>query len=102
MNLKATLLCNTMLAVLLTFLVAFVGNDTESALGSIAVHSLIAFIFVGTVLRPITIKDNTLLKDEDNGRIYVIRNGIAHMLPDNEAQLLSTSDNKIISFQAVI
>ena len=99
MSLKATLLCNTMLAVLLTFLVAFVGNDTESALiAGIAVHSLIAFIFVGTVLRPITFKDNTLLKDEDNGRIYVIRNGRAHMLPDNEAQLLSTSDNKIISF----
>jgi len=99
MNLKATLLFNTLLAVLLTFLVEFVGNDTESALiAGIAVHSLIAFIFVGVVLRPITYKDNTLLKDEDDGRVYVIRNGRAHVLTDNEAQLISTTDNKIISF----
>ncbi|MBF4213100.1 hypothetical protein EI533_36215, partial [Pseudomonas donghuensis] len=61
-------------------------------------HSLIAFIFVGVVLRPITYKDNTLLKDEDDGRVYVIRNGRAHVLTDNEAQLISTTDNKIISF----
>ena len=99
LNLKATLLFNTLLAVLLTFLVEFVGNDTESALiAGIAVHSLIAFIFVGVVLRPITYKDNTLLKDEDDGRVYVIRNGRAHVLTDNEAQLISTTDNKIISF----
>lgn len=99
MNLKATLLFNTLLAVLLTFLVEFVGNDTESALiAGIAVHSLIAFIFVGVVLRPITYKDNILLKDEDDGRVYVIRNGRAHVLTDNEAQLISTTDNKIISF----
>ncbi|EPR7714626.1 MULTISPECIES: hypothetical protein [Enterobacter] len=99
MGLKATFLSNGVLAVLLTFLMVYVGNDTESALiAGIAVHSLIAFILVGAVLRPITYKDNTLLKDEDNGRIYVIRNGIAHVLPDNEAQRLSASDNKIISF----
>lgn len=99
MGLKATFLSNGVLAALLTLLMAFVGNDTESALiAGIAVHSLIAFILVGAVLRPITYKDNNLLKDEDNGRIYVIRNGIAHVLPDNEAQRLSASDNKIISF----
>ncbi len=99
MSLKANLLLNTMLAVVLTFLVDYVGNDTESALiAGIAVHTLIAFIFAGVELRPFTYKDNTLLKDEDNGRLYVIRNGIAHILPDNEAQFLSMSDNKIISF----
>ncbi|MEO3325850.1 hypothetical protein ABHD20_25015 [Enterobacter cloacae] len=98
-SLKATLLFNTLLAVLLTFLVEFVGNDTESALiAGIAVHSLIAFIFAGVVLQPITYKDHTFLKDEDNGRVYVIRNGRSHMLPDNETQLISTTDNKIISF----
>ncbi|ELW1648887.1 hypothetical protein NTH58_003977 [Enterobacter oligotrophicus] len=100
-SLKATLLINTMLTVVLTFLVDFVGNDTESALiAGIAVHTLIAFIFTGLVLRPITYKDNTLLKNEDNGRLYVIRNGRPHMLPDYEAQLFSMSDNKIISFSS--
>ncbi|EPA1042568.1 hypothetical protein ACQZWC_004256 [Enterobacter bugandensis] len=102
MSLKATLLSNLVLAALLTFLVAYVGNDTESALiAGIAVHSLIAFIFAGTVLRPMTYKDNTLLKDEGNGQIYVIRNGVAHILPANEAQRLSTSDNKIMSFSGI-
>lgn len=62
MNRKATLLFNTLLAGLLTFLVELVEMDTESALiAGIAVHLLIAFIFAGVVLRPITYKDNTLL-----------------------------------------
>lgn len=98
-SLKATLLLYTMLAVLLIFLVGFVGNDTESALiAGIAVHTLIAFIFAGVILRPVTYRDNTLMRDEDTGRLYVIRNGNAHTLADHEAQHVSMNDMKIISF----
>ncbi|EGN1961557.1 hypothetical protein IR662_002941 [Salmonella enterica] len=98
-SLKATLLLYTMLAVLLIFLVGFVGNDTESALiAGIAVHTLIAFIFAGVILRPVTYRDNTLMRGEDTGRLYVIRNGNAHTLADHEAQHVSMNDMKIISF----
>jgi len=98
-SLKATLLFNSILAVILNFLVYFVCNDTESALiAGIAVHTLIAFMFVGVVLRPVIYKDNTILKDKDNGRLYVIQNRKVHLLPDNNAKIISMSDNKIISF----
>lgn len=98
-SIKTTFLFNLMLAAMLIFLVYFVGNDTESTLiTGIAVHVLIAVIFTVIVLRPITYKNATILKDENNGRFYVVSNGVTHMLPDNEVQCLSISDNKFISF----
>ncbi|EDV0839718.1 hypothetical protein OY10_004589 [Salmonella enterica subsp. enterica serovar Havana] len=99
LSLKPILLCCSVLAVSLTFLVGYVGNDTESALiAGIAVHLLIAFIFTGVVLRPVTYRDNTLLKDEDTGKLYVFRNGRVHTLADHEARNVCMNDMKIISF----
>ncbi|MDV0787456.1 hypothetical protein VC623_22885 [Citrobacter amalonaticus] len=99
LSLKAILLFCTILALSLILLVGFVGNDIESELiAGIAVHTLIAFIFTGVVLRPVTYRDNTLLKDEDTGRLYVVRNGRVHTLDDHEAQRVCMNDMKIISF----
>lgn len=100
-GLKITLSCSLTLAILLVFLVGFVGNDTESALISgVAVYSLIAFIFAGTVLRPVMYKDNTLLKDGDTGKHYVFRRGRLHAIAESEAQCLSLAGMAINTFSS--
>lgn len=97
-NLKVILLVSSMLALFLTFVVGFVGNDIVSALiAGIAVHSLMAFIFAGIVLRPVTYRENTVLKDENSGKLYVVRDGNAHELPDNAAYRLNLNDTKSIN-----
>ena len=98
-SLKVILSVSTLLALFLTFLVGFVGNDIVSALiAGIAVHSLIAFIFAGIVLRPVTYRENAVLKDENSGKLYIVRDGKAHVLPENAAYCLSPNDMKGINF----
>lgn len=99
-GLKITLLSNILLTILLTSLVGFVGSDAESVLiAGIVVHSLIAFVYAGIVLRPTSrYKNNAILRDENTGRLYVSRDGVVQPLADYDSQYMFTEDMKIVNF----
>ena len=96
-SLKINLLSNTLLALLLASLVGFVGYDAESVLiAGVAIYSLIAFAYVGIVLRPVN--RHILLKDENTGRLYVVNDGVVQRFNDNGTQHIFTGDIKSVNF----
>lgn len=100
-SLKVTLLTNSILASLLSFLVFFVGRDTESALiAGIATYTIIAFIFAFSVLRPVIYRENTILKDKNTGHFYFVSGGNARVLSDKEAQSCITNGMKVADFSS--